>query len=81
MVFSDKLDENDISDAFTLLGLKNFRYKMPKEFKEYYFDFIVKEYFEGKEISSSQQSVRYAAMKEVLQWQIQHLNMFLKFKP
>jgi hypothetical protein len=68
ITFSDDLNKDDISDAFTALGLKNFKYEMPKEFKGYYFDFIVKEYFEGKEISFSQQSVRYATMKKVLQW-------------
>jgi len=67
--FSYNYDSSDVQDAFTLLGIQNFKYQMPSEFKGYYFDLIIKEYFEGKEISSTSQSNRFKNMKQVLYWE------------
>lgn len=66
--YSNSFDDNDETDAFTLLGIRNFKFEMPVVFKGYYFDFIIKEYFDGVEISSLSQSTRFAEMKHVLQW-------------
>lgn len=67
IVFDYSYEESDIRDAFTLLGVSNFKYKMPKAFKGFYFDLIVKEYYEGKEIGSTSEAPRFEKMKKVLQ--------------
>ncbi len=66
--YSHNFDTNDQTDAFTLLGISNFKFEMPVAFKGYYFDFIIKEYLDGVEINSIRQSTRFAEMKQVLQW-------------
>lgn len=66
--FSQEYNDADIQDAFTLLGVQNFKFTMPTEFKACYFDLIVKEYFEGKEINITSQFDRLKKMKQVLFW-------------
>lgn len=66
--FSYQYDENDVQDAFNLLGVQNFKFNMPTAFRDCYFDLIIKEYFEGKEISVTKQSDRFKNMKQVLLW-------------
>jgi hypothetical protein len=66
--FSYDYDKSDIQDAFRLLGVSNFKYQMPPEYKEYYFDLIIKEYYEGKEISSTNQAKRFANQPRILYW-------------
>lgn len=68
IVFTNDYDKSDIQDAFTLMSIHNFKYKMPEEFKGYYFDLIIKEYYEGKEISIVSQSKRFENMRHVLLW-------------
>ncbi len=78
--FNNNFDEQDQHDAFVLLGLQNFKYEMPVAFKGYYFDFIVKEYIEGIEVSSVSQSTRYKNMKQVLQWRPDEKNYTMKIQ-
>lgn len=66
--FSYDYDKSDIQDAFRLLGIYNFKYQMPAEYKGFYFDLIIKEYYEGKEIASVSQAKRFENMRHVLMW-------------
>ena len=43
IVYEYDYDKSDLQDAFTLLGVSNFKYKMPADFKGFYFDLIIKE--------------------------------------
>lgn len=65
---SSNYNEKDLTDAFTLLGVRNFKYCMPAAFKGYYFDLIIKEYVDGVAIDSTYKSVSYSKMKHVLMW-------------
>jgi hypothetical protein len=78
--FSYDYDKSDIQDAFTLLGIRNFKYQMPAEFKGYYFDLIIKEYYEGKEINSISQAKRFENMRQVLQWKKENPEYILKIQ-
>ena len=80
IVFESDFDQSDAKDAFTLLGVSNFKYKMPSEFKGYYFDLTVKEYYDGKEISVVTQTKRFETMRNVLQWKTETPEYTLKLQ-
>lgn len=68
ITFSDKFEQSDIEEAFDMLGIKGFKYQMPKELKGHYIDFIVKEYYEGVEVSSVSYSKKFENKKQVMLW-------------
>ena len=78
IVFASDYDKSDLQDAFTLLGVSNFKYKMPANFKGFYFDLIIKEYYEGNEISLVSQAKRFETMRQVLQWKKENAEYTLK---
>lgn len=78
--FTYDYDKSDIQDAFTLLGVSNFKYRMPVAFKGSYFDLIIKEYYEGKEIASVSQAKRFENMRRVLQWKKESPEYVLKIQ-
>ena len=73
-------DKSDIRDAFTLLGVSNFKYQMPSEFRGCYFDLIIKEYYEGKEISSVSQAKKLISSRQVLLWKKETEEYILKIQ-
>jgi hypothetical protein len=80
ITFSNKYDEKDLTESLEMLGLKIFKYEMPKSLKGCYFDFIIKEYYEGVEISSVNYSDKFSKMKQVLLWQNNLDNYTLKIQ-
>ena len=80
VVFASDYDKSDLQDAFTLLGVSNFKYKMPADFKGFYFDLIIKEYYDGKEVSSVSQAKRFETMRHVLQWKKENAEYTLKIQ-
>ena len=80
IVFESDFDKSDIQDAFTLLGVSNFKYKMPVEFKGYYFDLTVKEYYDGKEVNVVSHTKKLESMRKVLQWKSETEEYTLKLQ-
>lgn len=80
IVFESDFDKADIQDAFTLLGVSNFKYKMPADFKGYYFDLTVKEYYDGKEVSVVTHTKKFESMRKVLQWKPETPEYILKLQ-
>lgn len=80
VIFASDYDKADLQDAFALLGVSNFKYKMPADFKGDYFDLIIKEYYDGKEISSVSQAKRFETMRQVLQWKKENAEYTLKIQ-
>ncbi len=80
IVFKSDYNQSDLNDAFTLLGVHNFKYQMPVEFKGFYFDLIIKEYYEGKEIASLSQAKRFETMRQVLLWKKENADYTLKIQ-
>jgi hypothetical protein len=73
-------DKSDLQDAFTLLGVSNFKYKMPADFKGFYFDLIIKEYYDGKEISFVSKAKGYETRRQFLQWKKENPEYTLKIQ-
>lgn len=80
IVYEYDYDKSDLQDAFTLLGVSNFKYKMPADFKGFYFDLIIKEYYDGKEISVVSKAKGFETRRQRLQWQKENPEYTLKIQ-
>lgn len=78
--FSSDYEKSDIQDAFTLLGIENFKYNMPEELKGYYFEVIIREFRHGKEVSLKDHYKRFENMRNVLQWKNENKEYCLKIQ-
>jgi hypothetical protein len=80
ITFSDKFEQKDIDEAFDMMGIKVFKYQMPEELKGHYFDLIIKEYYEGVEVSSVSYSKKFESKKQVMLWDTTFGAYIMKFQ-
>ncbi len=80
ITFSDKFEQKDIDEAFDMMGIKVFKYQMPQELKGHYFDLIIKEYYEGVEVSSVSYSKKFESRKQVMFWDTALPSYTMKFQ-